>query len=541
MMATIRPLDRVAHPRVLVVGGGIAGIQAALEVAAVGLPVTLVEAGFSIGGRMAQLDKTFPTNDCAMCILSPRMLEISRHPLITIQTSTQAIEVRGRAGDFQVLLSRRPRFVDVGKCTGCGECVRVCPQSLPDPYNLGLSQTKAIHVPFPQAIPQAAYLTPEACRIFRGKSCEACIKVCPAGAINLKDAAVEWTESVGAIILALGATPAPADEFPGYGHPDVVTSVQFERLLSATGPHGGKLVRPSDHTEPARLAFIQCVGSRDPQAGAAYCSTVCCMTSLKEALVAREISARRVESTIFYMDLRAQGKGYEGYLEQARGHGVGLVRSRVTAVAPQPQGGVLVRFTDAHGRPREEPFDLAVLSVGLRPGGALPALARRLGVGLNEHGFIQTSPLLQVTTARTGVLVCGAAREPMDIPESVTTASAAAAVASRLYDHRQPHLGPQDEAGFQPGGGISSPDRGLSLSLRHQYRQDHRPGETIDGRGPVARGRLTLQTTCFPARWIPPPGCGRPSRPKGSTGWWWPPAVPGPTKGSSGRSWPPPA
>ena len=187
VMATIRPLDRVAHPRVLVVGGGIAGIQAALEVAAVGLPVTLAEAGFSIGGRMAQLDKTFPTNDCAMCILSPRMLEISRHPLITIQTSTQAIEVRGRAGDFQVLLSRRPRFVDVGKCTGCGECVRVCPQSLPDPYNLGLSQTKAIHVPFPQAIPQAAYLTPEACRIFRGKSCEACIKVCPAGAINLQD------------------------------------------------------------------------------------------------------------------------------------------------------------------------------------------------------------------------------------------------------------------------------------------------------------------------------------------------------------------
>ncbi len=432
MMGTIRPLDRVAYPRVLVVGGGIAGIQAALEVAAVGLPVTLAEAGFSIGGQMAQLDKTFPTNDCAMCILSPRMLEISRHPLITIQTSTQAIEVRGRAGDFQVLLSRRPRFVDLGKCTGCGECVRVCPRSLPDPFNLGLSQTKAIHLPFPQAIPQAAYITPEACRIFQGKSCEACLKVCPAGAINLQEAAVEWTESVGAIILALGASPAPADEFPGYGHPDVVTSVQFERLLSATGPQGGKLVRPSDHTAPSRLAFIQCVGSRDPQAGAAYCSTVCCMTSLKEALVAREISTQRVESTIFYMDLRAQGKGYEGYLEQARGHGVGLVRSRVTAVTPRPQGGVLVRFTDAHGRPREQPFDMAVLSVGLRPRPGLPDWARRLGVGLNEHGFIETGPLLQVATARPGVLVCGTAREPMDIPESVTSAGAAAAVASRL-------------------------------------------------------------------------------------------------------------
>ena len=384
MMATIRPLDRVAHPRVLVVGGGIAGIQAALEVAAVGLPVTLVEAGFSIGGRMAQLDKTFPTNDCAMCILSPRMLEISRHPLITIQTSTQAIEVRGRAGDFQVLLSRRPRFVDVGKCTGCGECVRVCPQSFPDPYNLGLSQTKAIHVPFPQAIPQAAYLTPEACRIFRGKSCEACIKVCPAGAINLQETR-RWNgpSPWGPSFWPWVPPRRRPTSFPGYGHPDVVTSVQFERLLSATGPGGGKLLRPSDHTEPARLAFIQCVGSRDPQAGAAYCSTVCCMASLKEALVAREISARRVESTIFYMDLRAQGKGYEGYLEQARGHGVGLVRSRVTAVTPQPQGGVLVRFTDAHGRPREQPFDHGGLVRGAE------ARGRTAGVGPAPGGGAQ--------------------------------------------------------------------------------------------------------------------------------------------------------
>jgi heterodisulfide reductase subunit A len=431
-MAFIRPLDRVAHSRVLVVGGGIAGIQAALEVAAAGLPVTLVEAGLSLGGRMAQLDKTFPTNDCAMCILSPRMLEISRHPLITIETSTQVMEVRGRAGDFQVLLSRRPRFVDVGKCSGCGECVRVCPQRVPDPYNLGLTQTRAIHVPFPQAIPQAAAIAPEACRVFLGKSCEACLQVCPAGAINLKEVPAEWTESVGAVIVALGARPAPAGDLSGSGHPDVVTSLEFERLLSATGPHGGKLMRPSDGTAPSRLAFIQCVGSRDPQAGAAYCSALCCMSSLKEALVAREISGGGVESTLFYMDIRAQGKGYEGYLEQARAQGVGLVRSRVTAVAPVAQGGVRVRFTDPHGRPQEQPFDMAILAVGLRAGPEVPALAARLELELNEHGFLQTAPLNPVATARRGVLVCGTAREPMDITETVTTASAAAGAASSL-------------------------------------------------------------------------------------------------------------
>ena len=431
-MALIRPLDRVAHPRVLVVGGGIAGIQAALEVAAAGLPVTLTEIGPTIGGLMAQLDKTFPTNDCAMCILSPRMLEIARHPLITIQTSTRVLQVRGRAGDFKVLLSRRPRFVDVSKCSGCGDCVRVCPQKIPDPYNLGLSLTKAIHVPFPQAIPQAAAIAPEACRVFRGKKCEACLKVCRAGAINLKDTAAEWTEAAGAVIVAQGARPAAPGEFPGYGHPDVVTSLEFERLLSATGPHGGRLVRPSDGAVPARIAFIQCVGSRDPQAGVPYCSALCCMTSLKEATVARELTAGQVDSTIFYMDIRAQGKGYEGYLENARNHGVELVRSRVTGVSPRPAGGVVVRFTDARGGPREQAFDLAVLAVGLRPEAGSAEGSRRLGVEANEHGFFKTVPLSPVNTSRPGVLVCGTAREPMDIPESVTTATAAAAAASRL-------------------------------------------------------------------------------------------------------------
>lgn len=426
------PLHRPASHRVLVVGGGIAGIQAALDLAALGLPVTLVEEGPSLGGIMAQLDKTFPTDDCAMCILSPRMLEIARHPLIEILTLTRLTGLTGEAGDFRALLSSRPRYVDPDKCSGCGECSRVCPKSLPNPFNLGLNTTKAIRVPFPQAVPQAAYVSPEACRVFRGQPCEACLHVCAADAIDLSQTPANLVREAGAVILAGGARPAPVNGFPGADHPDVVTSLEFERLLSATGPHAGKLLRPSDQSAPRSLAFIQCVGSRHPGSGASYCSSTCCLAALKEALAARDLSASGLETVIFYMDLRAQGKGYEEYLEQARNEGVHLIRSRVTAVSPRTPSGVLVHYTDEAGRPRSRDFDLAVLSVGLRPAPGMRDWAARLGIRLNAHGFIAASPQNPSFTKRPGVLVCGATREPMDIPEAVITAGAAAQAAAQL-------------------------------------------------------------------------------------------------------------
>ena len=443
--ALVQPLEQVACARVLVVGGGVAGQQAALDAAALGLPVTLVEAGPSIGGVMAQLDKTFPTNDCAMCILSPRMLEISRNPQIEILTMTRVRQIQGEAGDFRVMLSSAPRYVDEQKCTGCGECLRVCPVKIPDPHNLGLTQTKAIHVPFPQAIPQAAVISPEACRLFRGKKCEACVKVCPAGAIDFKQQPKNRILHVGALIMATGARANLEVDFPGAKEADVVTSFQFERLLSAGGPHQGRLLRPSDLTEPGRIAFIQCAGSRDLSRGAAYCSSLCCLASLKQALVARELSHGRAETVIFYMDLRAQGKGHEAYVGQAQEKGVGLVRSRVTGVEPRPGGGVLVRYTDSAGRPAAAPFDLAVLAVGFKPPPGLAQACGVLGIGLNAHGFIRAGSGNQVLTLRPGIFTCGTAQEPMDITQSVTNAGAAAQAAAQLLAVSRRAFAPRSE------------------------------------------------------------------------------------------------
>uniref|UniRef100_A0A7C3V477 CoB--CoM heterodisulfide reductase iron-sulfur subunit A family protein n=1 Tax=Desulfobacca acetoxidans TaxID=60893 RepID=A0A7C3V477_9BACT len=429
-MALVRPLARVVSSRVVVVGGGIAGLTAALDLAALGLPVTLVEAGPSLGGLMAQLDKTFPTNDCAMCILAPRLLEAARHPLIDLRTFTRVVGLEGAPGDFRVILAQRPRYVDTARCTGCGECVRACPQRIPDPFNLGLSRTKAIHLPFTQAVPQAVYITPEACRHLGGRKESVCTKVCPAGAINFAEQPKTTVLNAGAVILAPGARPAPVERFPGADHPDVVTSLEFERLLSATGPYGGKLLRPSDRQEPRSLAFIQCVGSRDRDRGAAYCSSTCCLASLKEALVAQELTQGRVSATIFFMDLRAQGKEQERYLEAARARGVELVRSRVNAIYPQTDGGLLVRYTDPQGLPRQRTFDLAVLAVGLRPG-LLRRDYARVGIPLNEQGFIKEGPFPPFT-GRAGVFACGSAQEPMDITMSVAGASAAAQAAAQL-------------------------------------------------------------------------------------------------------------
>jgi len=417
---------------VMVVGGGIGGVQASLDLVEMGYRVYLVDSGPSIGGVMGQLDKTFPTNDCSMCILSPKLVEVGSSDNIDIMTLSDVMAVEGGPGDFEVTVRQRPRFVDVEKCTGCGICTENCRVKVKDPYNAGLSRTPLIRVPFPQAVPGAAFIDPTRCLYLLKGKCGNCKDVCSAGAVDYEQEERTETISVGSIIMAPGYKPfdAAARAEYGYGvYDNVVTSLEFERILAANGPTAGHVVRRSDGQPVRKLAFIQCVGSRDSATGNTYCSSVCCMYATKQSLIAKE-HERGIEPTIFFIDMRAYGKGFEEYYQKAAGQsGVRYVRCLASyAKEMQPGKSVLVGYTDEDGNVREEEFDLVVLSVGIEPDAA--KLADTLGVDLDAHGFVGSDPFAPVTTSRDGVYVCGAAEGPKDIPDTVVQASASAGMAS---------------------------------------------------------------------------------------------------------------
>jgi len=417
---------------VLVVGGGIAGVQAALDLAAGGFYVHLVERGPAIGGVMAQLDKTFPTNDCSMCILSPKLVEVGRELNVNLLTLTEVLEVSGEPGNFRVRLRKHPRYVDESKCIACGQCAEKCPRKVPNEFDRGLSKRKAIYLLYPQAVPLKYAIDPRHCIwLQKPGRCGFCAKVCPAGAINFEDKPQELELEVGAVILAPGFEtfdPTPLENFGYRRLPHVMTAHEFERLLSASGPTRGELVRLADGKVPRRVAWIQCVGSRDlNRAKVPYCSSVCCMYALKQALIAKEHVKGEFEPVIFYMDMRTMGKGFEAYLERAKREGVRLVRSRVHTVLPA-EDGLLLHYVDEEGNLRDEPFDLVVLSVGLKPHPTLPSLAERLSSPRDEFGFLRA----ELLENRPGVFVCGAGAGPKDIPETVAEASAAVARAETL-------------------------------------------------------------------------------------------------------------
>jgi heterodisulfide reductase subunit A len=429
-------LDTLTAARAaLVIGGGIAGIQAALDLADMGIHVHLVERTPSIGGRMAQLDKTFPTNDCSTCILSPKMNDCARHPDITLHTYAEVKALSGVAGDFTVSVVHRPRYVDEATCTGCGECVLKCPAKVPDEFDMGLRQRRAIYLYFPQAVPQVMTIDPEHCIYLQRNKCGACAKICQAGAVDFEQKEQEVTLRVGAVVVTTGFDffdPTGLTQFGYEQCSNVITALEYERLISASGPTGGHLLRPSNGQPARRIGFIQCVGSRDVR-HQLFCSSVCCMHSSKQAVLAAEHDSE-VESFVFYTDFRASGKGFREYVNRAeREYGVRYVRSRVARIKEDGAQNPMIRYEDADtSRPAQMVVDIAVLATSLIPRPGTAELAGLLDVEVDSYGFLKTDPLAPVDTTRLGVFAAGCCRGPFDIPESVMQASAAAARAARV-------------------------------------------------------------------------------------------------------------
>jgi len=440
---SLRPNDDLRGD-VLVVGGGISGIQAALDLATAGFKVYLVERSPTIGGKMSQLDKTFPTNDCSMCIESPKFIECDRHPNIEIMTYTEVDAVEGTPGNFTVTLERKPRYVDEDKCTGCTVCVEYCPVKIPDPFNQNLSLNKAVHIYFAQAVPLVTYID-ETCLYLKDKTCSICTGVCENDAIDFSQTARKVQIKVGAVVLSPGYEtfdPRVRGDY-GYGtYENVVTSMDFERLLCATGPHEGHILRPSDRRHPKKVAWLHCVGSRQVTPGGnSYCSAVCCSYTQKQVILAKD-HVPEMQATIFHNDIRSYGKDFERFYQRAaRLPDVRFVRSYVSVAGEDPvTKNVRIRYAEPDGGVKEDDFELVVLSVGLNPPTGAKELAGKFGIELGPQGFCKVNPVNPIETSRPGIFISGAFRGPMDIPEAVVTASAAGALSGQFLKTRRGRL-----------------------------------------------------------------------------------------------------
>jgi len=430
---------------VMVVGGGISGIQASLDLAETGFKVYLVESSPTIGGKMAQLDKTFPTNDCSMCIESPKFIECSRHPNIEILTYTEVDRVEGEAGNFKVTLIKKPRYILDDKCRGCTTCTEYCPVQIPDKYNQNLSFNKCTHIYFSQAVPLVTYIDPDTCLYLQDEKCNICVGVCKNNAIDLHQKEERVEVEVGAIVLSPGYEifdPKLRGDY-GYGKMEnVITSLDFERILCSTGPYEGEIRRPSDGQHPKNMAWIHCVGSRQViPGGNSYCSAVCCTYTQKQVILAKDHDAD-IKATIFHNDIRSFGKDFERFYQRTEDlPGVRFIRSYVSIGKELPESkNVTIKYSTTDDGVKEEEFDLVVLSVGLNPPYDVEGLAKKFGIELNSHGFCKTNPVNPIETSRPGIFVSGAFQGPIDIPESVVTASGADALCSQLLAYQRGKL-----------------------------------------------------------------------------------------------------
>ncbi|MBI5599711.1 MAG: CoB--CoM heterodisulfide reductase iron-sulfur subunit A family protein [Deltaproteobacteria bacterium] len=436
-----RPLKKINIPvtkRALVVGGGIAGIQAALDIADGGREVILVEREPSIGGNMARLSETFPTMDCSQCILTPKMVEAELNERITIYTYSEVEKVDGYIGNFTVRIRRKAKYVDEDLCTGCGECIEKCPFKAGSEFEMGLTRRKVIYTPFPQAVPNIPVIDAVNCPKIQKDKCGACAIVCGPKAIDFKQKDRIVEEKVGAVVVSTGYTLMPNERFGEYGSgriQDVISGMQFERLASASGPTGGEIKRPSDGKTPETIVFIQCVGSRDEAKGVSYCSKVCCMYTAKHTMLYRH-KVRGGQAYVFYMDIRSGGKRYEEFVRRAIEHdGAVYLRGRVSRLY-EKDGRVVVQGADTlSGSQVEIEADMVVLATAMVSRKGADTVAQTLGIGYDRYGFYnEYHPKLKpVETTTAGVYLAGACMGPMDIPESVSMGSAAAGKVLALF------------------------------------------------------------------------------------------------------------
>ena len=435
-LAPLEKKEKDVTKAVLIIGGGIAGIQAALEIADAGYTVYIVEREPSIGGHMIQLDKTFPTLDCSACILTPKMSSVGRHENITLLTYSEVESVEGSAGAFKVRVRRKSRFIDEEKCIGCLQCVAKCPVKVESEFDYGLAKRKAVYTPFPQAVPNIPVIDSYNCRQLTGKKCGVCAKVCPTDAVNydMKDETVEL--EVGFIIVATGYDLMNLSAVPQYGYgtyDEVYHSLQFERLLNASGPTSGRIVK-KDGTEPKSIALLHCIGSRDENFYK-YCSRVCCMYALKFSHIIKERLGEDVEVYQCYIDMRCFGKGYEEFYKRLSEEGVNFIRGKVAKVTdeatePEEEGKLILVVEDTLiGKMLRLAVDMVVLCPAMVPSAGTGELANILKVSRSEDGFfLERHPKLDpVATLTDGIYICGCAQSPKDIPDTVAQASAAAA------------------------------------------------------------------------------------------------------------------
>ena len=423
--------------RALVIGGGIAGIQAALDIADAGHDVVLIEREPSIGGRMAMLDKTFPTLDCSACISTPKMVDAGAHPNIELMTSCEVEGVSGYIGNFAVTVRKKAKYVNHDICTGCGACEEKCPAKADSAFNRGLSKRPAIYKPFPQAVPSKPVIDRAACLKLKSGKCGICEKVCPLGCIDYADEDRLADIEAGAIVVATGYQPADwqsmYDEYGAGRFPDVIDGLQFERLVNAAGPTEGHIKRPSDGKEPKTVVIVKCVGSRDRKKGHAYCSRACCMYAAKHARqILEKLPGSRV--FVFYIDVRTPGKGYEEFYDKARMDGAIYVRGRLSRIYPEG-GSLACQGEDSLlGKQVRVNADLVILETAMEPSAGSGELLGMLGCASDGDGWVQEAhpKLRPVETLVPGVFLAGACQGPKDIPDTVAQASAAAAKAIGL-------------------------------------------------------------------------------------------------------------